>query len=75
MEVEEDKIVRYVAEKNLLISELLEEIVKLREELGFYRWFDEHIEQRGIDDFYDMRFGNSYETKAGCRCQYNQETY
>ena len=48
----------------------LEEVEK---ELGYYRWYEQHIEQQRSDTFYDMRNGNYYRTRGGCRIQYEKE--
>lgn len=42
-------------------------------ELGYYRWYEDHIEQQRSDTFYDMRNGNEYRTRGGCRSQYEKE--
>jgi hypothetical protein len=51
-------------------SHKLEEAEK---ELGYYRWYEIHIEQQRSDTFYDMRNGNEYRTRVGCRAQYEKE--
>tara|TARA_R110000744_G_scaffold228934_1_gene347005 strand:- start:59 stop:487 length:429 start_codon:yes stop_codon:yes gene_type:complete len=42
-------------------------------ELGYYRWYEIHIEQQRSDTFYDMRNGNEYRTRGGLRIQYRKE--
>tara|TARA_R110000787_G_scaffold34847_1_gene89901 strand:+ start:583 stop:891 length:309 start_codon:yes stop_codon:yes gene_type:complete len=51
-------------------SHKLEEAEK---ELGYYRWYEQHIEQQRSDTFYDMRNGNEYRTRVGCRAAYRKE--
>ena len=51
-------------------SHKLEEAEK---ELGYYRWYEIHIEQQRSDTFYDMRNGNEYRTRVGCRAAYRKE--
>ena len=48
-------------------------LAEAEKELGFYRWFEIHIEQQRSDTFYDMRNGNEYRTRGMCRSQYERE--
>ena len=48
-------------------------IAELEKELGYYRWYEQHIEQQRSDTFYDMRNGNEYRTRGGLRIQYRKE--
>ena len=56
------------------IGNLKEATLKEQEkELGYYRWYEIHIEQQRSDTFYDMRNGNEYRTRGMCRSQYERE--
>ena len=48
-------------------------IAELEKELGYYRWYELNIEQHFPDTFYDMRNGNEYNTRVGCRAAYRKE--
>ena len=48
-------------------------VIEQEKELGYYRWYEQHIEQHFPDTFYDMRNGNEYRTRVGCRAQYEKE--
>lgn len=101
MKMDEDRLIRHLAERDSEISKLRKEIEKFKaelsksekwedffmdreidcsfkleeveKELGYYRWYEYHIEQQRSDTFYDMRNGNYYRTRGGCRIQYEKE--
>ena len=54
-------------------SEYREKLAEAEKELGYYRWYEQHIEQQRSDTFYDMRNGNEYRTRVGCRAAYRKE--
>jgi phosphoglycerate-specific signal transduction histidine kinase len=59
--------------QEVLLKEQEATLKEQEKELGYYRWYEQHIEQHFPDTFYDMRNGNEYRTRVGCRAQYEKE--
>ena len=58
--------------QEVLLKEQEATLKEQEKELGYYRWFEQNFEE-GIDCFSDMRNGNEYRTRIGCRAQYRRE--
>ena len=56
-----------------LLKEQEATLKEQEKELGYYRWYELNIEQHFPDTFYDMRNGNEYNTRVGCRAAYRKE--
>ena len=59
--------------QEVLLKEQEATLKEQEKELGYYRWYEIHIEQQRSDTFYDMRNGNEYRTRGGLRIQYRKE--